>query len=298
MAHTPVLLHESLEGLALEEGDIVLDATVGNGGHSKEICAGIGEAGTLIGLDLDEKALQEAAKNLAHSKAKVFLRKSNFRNLDSVLRDLSIDTLDKALFDLGTRLEEITESGRGFSFMKDEPLLMTYDANPAHEELTAAVIVNTYGEEEIARILFEYGDERFAKRIARGIVERRREKHILGTQELVSIIEKSMPGSFRRGKIHPATKTFQALRIAVNDEFGALEEGLEKASAVLAPGGRIAVISFHSGEDRIVKQLFRELSGEGYQLITKKPIQGGDEEVRRNPRARSAKLRIIQKNNV
>ncbi|MBI4118451.1 MAG: 16S rRNA (cytosine(1402)-N(4))-methyltransferase RsmH [Parcubacteria group bacterium] len=297
MAHVPVLLQESLEGLALKVGDVVLDATVGNGGHAREICARIGSEGTLVGLDLDEAALREAEKHLARTKTKVILRKSNYRNLDSVLRELGLSAIDKVLFDLGIRLEEFTESGRGFSFMKDEPLLMTYDADPPREAETAAAIVNTWAEEEIAYILAEYGDEKFAKRIARRIVERRREKHILGTYELVSIIEDSIPAHFRKGKIHPATKTFQALRIAVNDEFGAIEEGLQKALRMLTPGGRIAVISFHSGEDRIVKHIFRDLPTSEFQIITKKPIEGTPEEVRKNPRARSAKLRIIQKIN-
>ncbi len=292
--HISVLLKETIDGLALKKGDIVFDATLGGGGHAAALCEKIGREGTLIGVDLDEEAVRRAKEKTATCAATVRFTKENFRNLDSVLQKEGITEIDKALFDLGMSSLEIEASGRGFSFRRDEPLLMTFDSDPNYGALTAERIVNTWTEEEIARVLKEYGEERFARRIAHTIVVRREEKKIERTGELAAIVYGCYPGRLRRGD-SPA-KTFQALRIAVNDELGALEEGLKKATECLAPQGRIAVISFHSLEDRIVKRYFREIAKEGlWSIVTKRPITAGEEELAANPRSRSAKLRIIEK---
>lgn len=294
MSHIPVLLKEVIEGLALKEGDIVFDATLGGGGHAAEICERIGRAGTLIGVDLDEGALRRAKEKTAGCAATVHFTKENFRNLDAVLKKEGIAKIDKALFDLGMSSLELEASGRGFSFRRDEPLLMTFDSDPNYGALTAEEIVNAWSEEDIERILKEYGEERFARRIAHTIVTRRREKKIERTGELAAIVNSCYPGKLRRSD-SPA-KTFQALRIAVNDELGALEEGLKKAAELLVPEGRIAVISFHSLEDRIVKRYFKELAEGGlFAVITKRPLVPSEEEVGMNPRSRSAKLRIVEK---
>ncbi len=303
MSHIPVLLKEIIDGLALKEGDTVFDATLGGGGHAAEICERIGHEGTLIGVDLDEEALRRAREKTAECAATVRFTKGNFRNLDVVLQQEGITEIDKALFDLGMSSLEIEASGRGFSFRKDEPLLMTFDSDPNYPApgesrtggaLTAEEIINTWSEEDLERILLEYGEERFAQRIAETIVARRKEKKIERTGELAAIVNSCYPGRLRRGD-SPA-KTFQALRIAVNDELEALAEGLKKAAERLALAGRIAVISFHSLEDRIVKRYFRELAKEGsFIIITRKPIIAGEEELAANPRSRSAKLRIIEK---
>lgn len=217
----------------------------------------------------------------------------NFRHIDRVLES---KTINAALFDLGTSVDQIKSSGRGFSFQTDEPLLMTLSAEKKDDTVTAEKIVNTWSEETIKTILEAYGDEPFSGRIARAIVEAREKKPIRTTFELVEVIKEATPKFYHFKKIHPATRTFQALRIAVNDEFQALREGLRKTFERLSPGGRIAVISFHSVEDREVKQYFRELEQKGLgKRITKKPIRPGREEILGNPKSRSAKLRIFKK---
>ncbi|PIT96920.1 16S rRNA (cytosine(1402)-N(4))-methyltransferase [Candidatus Campbellbacteria bacterium CG10_big_fil_rev_8_21_14_0_10_35_52] len=295
--HIPVLLKEVINFLNLKEGDIVVDATINGAGHSKEICGQIGEKGTLIGIDLDQKSLDEADKELKHSKCKVILQKNNFRNLDKVLEKVSIKKANAILFDLGFSSNQIDKSGRGFSFQKDEPLLMTFKENPAEEDLTAREIVNNWEENNIADIIYAYGEEKFSRQIAKKIVEIRKEKWIETTMDLVKIIEKATPNWYKHKKIHFATKTFQALRITVNDEIGALKEGLNKSLNVLEKDGRLAVISFHSIEDRIIKQFFRNKKEENIgTIITKKIIVPNRDEILKNPRSRSAKLRIFQKN--
>ena len=294
MEHTPVLIDEVVKGLALKAGDVVFDGTLGGGGHAAEICARIGGKGTLVGVDLDEDAVRRTEEMMKKGVCAARLSKANFRNLDAVLEKEGFREIDKALFDLGMSSFEMEASGRGFSFRRDEPLLMTFDSDPNYGVLTAGEIINEWSEEEITRILREYGEERFASRIAQALVARRAEKRIERTAELAEIVNASIPARFRRGD-SPA-KTFQALRIAVNDELDALREGLMKATERLASGGRIAVISFHSLEDRIVKQYFKELAvGGAFRILTKKPIVPSAEETGRNPRARSAKLRIIAK---
>lgn len=290
--HRSVLLQELIDTLALVPHDVVFDGTVNGGGHAAAVVAKLNARGVFIGCDLDQEALDRSAKRLAGATATIHLVKSNFRNLDTVLKKEGIERVSKVYFDLGLSSDELENSGRGFTFRKDEPLLMTFDNNP-RGMLTAREIVNEWAEESLADIIYGYGEERAARKIARAVVEGRSTKPIETTGELVSIIERVIP---RRGKIHPATKTFQALRIAVNDELGALKEGLSKSYEWLESGGRIAVISFHSAEDRIVKDTFRAWrdGGKGVSL-TKKPIVPSVSEVEENPRSRSSKLRIFLK---
>ena len=294
--HISVLLNETIDGLDLEKGNIVVDGTINVGGHSVQICKHIGATGHLIGIDEDSDALAMAKRNLKDVLPKVTLINGNFRNIDALLSETGIEKVDRLLLDIGLSNRQLADSKRGFSFMKDEPLLMTFDPDPKEGELTAEEIINTWDEENIADIIYGYGGERFARRIAKNIISARREKKITGTTELVEIIEKSIPRFATRSKIHPATKTFQALRITVNDELRALKEGISKGLNILDKGGRMAIISFHSGEDRIVKQMFREYQSEGFvEILTKKPIAPSSEELEANPKARSAKLRIIKK---
>jgi len=295
--HIPVLLKEVISGLDIQKSDIVVDGTLGGGGHAKSICESLGKGGTFIGMDVDSDAVLRTKEILKDTKAKKIFFTENFRNIDVVLESVGVQKVDKILFDLGWSMYQIEESGRGFSFRYDEPLLMTLKKDADEEkDFTAKRIVNEWDEETIANIIYGYGEDRFAKRIARNIVEARKEKQIETTKELAEIVEKSIPQRLRHGKIHPATKTFQALRIAVNDELGALEEALEKSFEALDSDGRLAVISFHSIEDRIVKNFFTEKEKEMLgKRVTKKPITASDEELKDNPKARSAKLRIFEK---
>ena len=290
--HHPVLLHGSVDSLQIHKGDVVLDATLGGAGHAKAIVRMLGKSGTFIGFDLDHDAIERAREALKIAACKVHLVEANFRSLGTELGKLGIERIDKALFDLGWSSFQL-DVGRGFSFQKDEPLLMTYtkDGSP----LTAATIVNTWGEGSIADVIYGWGEERYAKRIARRIVEQRQTRRIETSSELGEIVRAAVPAAHRFGRLHPATKTFQALRIAVNDELGALKDGLSAAWERLNPGGRIAVISFHSIEDRQVKRFFADLAKNGGKLVSKKPIAPTEEEIKENPRARSAKLRVIEK---
>ena len=292
--HRAVLLHEAVNHLHIKPDDTVVDATLGGGGHAKEIAAHLGLKAEFIGFDLDSAAIERAHRALQNAKCKVELIESNFRELGSALSARSVRGIDKALFDLGWSSFQLN-AGRGFSFNTNGPLLMTY-ATDSRTGLTAAQIVNLWTEQSLADVFFGWGEDRFARRIARALVERRKVRPFTTAKELAEAIREAVPPSYRHGRIHPATKTFQALRIAVNDELGALTDGLKAAWALLRPGGRIAVISFHSIEDRLVKQYFAELVKSGVaQRISKKPIVPDVEEVRDNPRARSAKLRVIEK---
>lgn len=296
ITHVPVLLHETIELLDIRPGDTVLDCTLGAGGHSSAIANMLGHQGTLIGLDADSEAIARARKKIGTTKCATHFIQENFRNLDCALDRLGIVSADKILFDIGFSSDQLELSGRGFSFQKDEPLLMTLKDNPMDDDLTAEEIVNKWEEKHIADVLYGFGGERFSRKIAHGITEARKQKRITTTSELVAIIEKSVPAAYRRGRIHPATKTFQALRIAVNDELGALSEALEKGTKRLKIEGRIAVISFHSLEDRTVKEFFKKKMAEGVlTILTKKPLVPAREEQRENPRSRSAKLRGAQK---
>lgn len=294
--HKTVLLNEVVENLNLQKGDVVLDATINAGGHSGEAlkrCPDI----TIVGIDEDSNALKRAEEKLQKKHSKFFLRKANFRNLDKVLEDIGLSKIDKAIFDLGLSSDQLEASNRGFSFQKDEPLLMTLNDSPEKNALTAYDVVNGFTEENLKAILKGFGEEKFSGRIARNIVEKRAEKPIETSKELAEIVSKAVPAFVRKGKIHPATKTFQAIRIAVNAELDAVGEALEKAFERLSKGGRIAVISFHSLEDRVVKNYFKKLEQEGLgRNLWKKPLIPSEEEIKENPRSRSAKLRVIEKN--
>jgi len=295
--HVPVLLKEVIDFLEFgPEDKIFLDATVGAGGHSTEICRrfpGI----QIIGLDVDKTAVEIAEKNLTGICKRFEIKVTNFRNLENVLSELKIEEVDKVLFDLGMSSMQIDSATRGFSFLRDEPLLMTMSNDLKEGTLTAYEIVNGWPKEDLRMILKEYGEESFASQIADQIIRDRKNKKIETTFGLVKIILDATPEFYHHGRVNPATKTFQALRIAVNDELNAIKSGLEQAFNKLRNGGRMAVISFHSGEDRIVKTFFKQLKMEDKAtLITKKPIVPGSEEVEINSRSRSAKLRIIEKN--
>ncbi len=293
--HRPVLLHEVSEALAIKPDDVVLDATLGGAGHAQAITHLLGTKGVFVGIDADSAAIARAREALSTAVARVHLIEGNFRDVESHLGKHGISHLTKALFDLGWSGYQLT-AGRGFSFLQDEPLFMTYADAPASGVLTAETIVNTWQEEHIADVLYGWGEERYSRQIAKGIVAARRLQPIRTSKELASIVRASVPAFYRRGKLHPATKTFQALRIAVNDELGAMRDGLEGAFRLLTPGGRLAVITFHSVEDREVKRMMRAWADAGVaDRITKSPLTPSQAELRENPRARSAKLRVVQK---
>jgi len=293
--HITVLKDEAVASLNLTDDAVVVDATLGSAGHTQAILDVLGEKGTLIALDADETAITSAQESLQHAAAQVEYVCTNFRTLDQVLKDLDVTEVDAVLADLGWRMDQFTDGGKGFSFNSEDPLLMTY-GDPDRYSFTAADIVNEWPEEDIKNVLKGYGEERFARRIASGIVAAREEAPIATAKQLAEIVSASAPAFYRNGKTHPATKTFQALRIAVNDELEALEVFIEAAVRNLAPGGRLSIITFHSIEDRIVKHLFRQYKNEGRGTIaTKKPIRASDTELKQNPRARSAQLRTFIK---
>lgn len=296
IGHESVLMDECLEGLRIRADDVVLDATVGGAGHFTSILSALGPDGVLIGIDEDANALARARDVLAadrrQTRPTVHLVEDNFRNLARVLERLDLVRIDRALFDLGWSGFQLHE-GKGFSFQGEEPLLMTY-GNP-EARTTAAELVNTLSEKELGDIIHTLGEERFARPIARAIVRERESHRIISTSDLVAAIGKGVPAWYRNRRTHFATKTFQALRIAVNDELGAVQTGLAAAIDCLADGGRIAVITFHSIEDRLVKGMLRAAAGQGKgSVVTKKVIVPSKLELTRNPRSRSAKLRIFE----
>ncbi len=294
--HIPVLLDESIDGLAIKAGDIVVDGTLGGGGHTAEIIRRYGSAVKIICLDLDSDAIERAKAKIADQDHDVVFRTIGFQHMDEVLDSLNIPKIDRILLDLGLSSFQLEVAGRGFSFLKDEPLLMTMQKEPKETDLTARDIVNTWEEKTLADIIYGFGEEKYSRRIAKAIVEERKKKMIENTFDLVKIIDDAVGRAYKGKKIHPSTRTFQALRIATNSELVNLEKVLEKGFERLMSGGRMAIITFHSLEDRIVKQAFVKLKNEGYgNVITKKPIIPKDEEVRANPRSRSSKLRIIEK---
>ncbi len=303
--HIPVLLEPILEHLPRGPESTIIDCTLGQGGHSRALSEGLSEKGTLIGFDVDTNSLELARGNLSELKCRKILVHSNFGNISKVLEEKEIGQADIILADLGFSSAQIEDPSRGMSFQHDGPLDMRLacglEGDSAEHLQTAADLVNRLGEKELADMIYQYGEERKSRRIAAAIVEQRRKKRIETTSELAELIVKVV-GFGPRGKnrkrkpIHPATRTFQALRIAVNDELGQLERLLEGAKEILAPGGRVAIISFHSLEDRIVKYNFRENKAEKiYEILTKKPIIANEAEVALNPRSRSAKLRIAEK---
>ncbi|KND49699.1 MAG: 16S rRNA (cytosine(1402)-N(4))-methyltransferase [Parcubacteria bacterium C7867-008] len=294
--HESVLLNECLESLDIQADDVVVDGTIGGAGHFRELRSRLGAEGTLIGIDADEDAIKRAALVVQDSEGpRTILAHDNFRNLEAILEHEGIETIDKALFDLGWSSFHLT-AGRGFSFKAEEPLYMTYGS--PEEGKTAADLVNSATEEELSDIIFTYGEERFSRGIARSIVTTRKNSPILTTSELAEAVTAGTPSWYQHRRLHPATKTFQALRIAVNDELGALRAGLTGALTHLAPGGRIAVITFHSIEDRIVKGMFRDAVYQGTgKLVNKKPLVPTTAEMTKNPRSRSAKLRVFERCN-
>ncbi|MBU3668592.1 MAG: 16S rRNA (cytosine(1402)-N(4))-methyltransferase RsmH [Candidatus Taylorbacteria bacterium] len=324
MRHVPVLLQQVLEGLRisdLKSQSVYVDCNLGDGGHTEAVIEKTKGDITVIGFDLDSEAIERAKEHIqkrvgeeqkkdsSFKTPKLHFVNTNFRHFKKSLREIEEVTTkpihpDAILFDLGISSYEIDESGRGFSFRKEEPLHMTF-GTPASHAFTAYDIVNTWDEENIADIIYGYGEDTYARRIAKAIVEARekvtKDGEVVGTKiktttELAEIVKKAYPSFKRHGRIHPATKTFQALRIAVNDELRSIEEAVPQAFESLAPGGRLAVISFHSLEDRIIKRYFKEkIDGGEAMVVTKKPIVPEDSEIEANPRSRSSKLRIIQK---
>ncbi len=313
--HITVLKKEATEGLRIKPDGIYVDCTLGGGGHSSVILSQLGEGGRLIAFDQDDWALDNAREHLSAYGDRLTLVKSNFRHLEQKLLELDgipqhngVPQVDGILFDLGVSSPQFDEGERGFSYNADAPLDMRMDQSAP---LTAREIINEWPEREIARILFQYGEEKFSRRIAKVIVETREESPIETTGQLVELVKEGIPAAARRTGGHPAKRSFQALRIAVNDELGALEEGLHAAVRCLAPEGRASVITFHSLEDRICKQIFASYVEKctcppdfplcvcgGYgqlKLINRKPLVPSDEELEQNPRARSAKLRVAEK---
>ena len=305
--HVSVLLDECIQALNIKPDGIYVDGTLGGAGHSSQIAARL-TTGRLIGIDRDPKALKAAGERLAPYGDRVTLVHSNFSRLDEVLDNLGIEGVDGILLDLGVSSPQLDEAERGFSYMADAPLDMRMNSE---DSLTAHEVVNTWPKEELRRILYEYGEERYAPQIAAAIDRRRAEKPIETTLELVDVIRSAMPPAALREKQHPAKRSFQAIRIAVNDELGAVGRVLEVAVPKLNRGGRLAIITFHSLEDRLVKNgMAANAKGctcppnfpvcicgnkPKVKLISKKPIVSGSEELERNPRARSAKLRVCEK---
>ena len=305
--HVSVLLNECLEGLNIKENGIYVDGTLGGAGHSSEILKRLSKEGRLIGIDQDTDALKAAKERLKDYSNVTFVH-SNFSNIENVLNNLNIDGVDGILMDLGVSSYQLDEGERGFSYMKDAPLDMRMNRD---NDFSAYNVINEYSEEDLYRIIRDYGEEKFAKRIASFIVENRQEKNIETTLELVEIIKNAIPAKARREGPHPAKRTFQAIRIEVNSELSILNKTIEDGVGKLNKGGRMAIITFHSLEDRIVKNKFRDLAvscrcpkefpvcvcGEKakVKIISRKAIEPTKEEVDINPRSRSAKLRVIEK---
>ena len=305
--HISVLLEECLEGLDIKPDGIYVDGTLGGAGHSSHIVQRL-TTGRLIGIDRDPVALEASGKRLEPYKDRVTLVHSNFCKMKQVVEDLGLSGVDGILLDLGVSSPQLDDGERGFSYMADAPLDMRMNSQ---DSLTAYEVVNTWPQEELKRILFDYGEERYAPRIASAICRRREEKPIETTLELVDVIRSAMPPQALREKQHPAKRSFQAIRIAVNDELGSVEKAMRDAIPLLNPGGRLAVITFHSLEDRIVKNAMAE-AAKGctcppnfpvcvcgkkpvVKLVSRKPIVATEEELEMNPRSRSAKLRVCEK---
>ncbi len=291
--HKPVLTEKVIRYLNLKKGGTYLDATVGCGGHAALILEKISPGGFLIGIDSDEEALTYARSKLSKFKKSSYkIIKSNFRNIDFILEDIGIKKIDGALFDLGVSLLQFKNANRGFSINLDGALDMRMDLS---QGLNAFDIVNKYPEKELYRIIREFGEERYAGRITRFICEKRKTSRIRTTSELANVITRTVGHRYSKSKIHPATRTFQAIRITVNKELDALSEALEKLPFILNKDARVCVISFHSLEDRIVKNYFKRYAKENkFLLVNKKPIIASLEEVRENPRSRSAKMRVAE----
>jgi 16S rRNA (cytosine1402-N4)-methyltransferase len=306
--HLTVLKMESIEGLHIHPDGIYVDCTLGGAGHSEEIARRLHPEGMLIGLDQDDKALAAAGERLKGYDTQIRLVKRNFRHFRSVLDELGIDKVDGVLFDLGVSSPQLDEAERGFSYHSEAPLDMRMDQQG---ERTAWQVVNEWSEDDLTAIMYEYGEEKFSRRIAKAIVKQRESRPIETTTELAEIIKEAIPAATRRTGPHPARRTFQAIRIAVNEELDVFEDALKDVIPSLRVGGRVSVITFHSLEDRICKQTYQKFAA-GCQcpsdfpkcacgieptikIITRKPILPSEEEIENNPRARSAKLRIAEK---
>ncbi len=306
--HEPVLLDESVKNLAVKSDGIYVDGTLGGGGHAEKICGQLGPRGRFIGIDRDQDALDAAENRLRQLKLNKKYVRSNYSNIKNIILDEGIDRIDGALLDLGVSSFQLDNTQRGFSYMSDGPLDMRMDRD---DPVTAYDVVNTYEEGDLARLIKEYGEERWAKRIASFICRERKDSPVETTGRLVEIIKKAIPASARREGPHPAKRTFQAIRIEVNDELGQLRKAIEDFCDVLAPGGRLCVITFHSLEDRIVKDIFSRRADPctcppdfpvcvcgktpDIKKVNTKPIMPTEAEKDRNPRARSAKLRVAEK---
>jgi 16S rRNA (cytosine1402-N4)-methyltransferase len=306
--HITVMKEEAVLGLNIKPSGVYVDCTLGGAGHSERIAAELSAEGRLICIDQDDIALANAREKLSVFGEKVIIVKDNFRRIDQVVKQAGFSQVDGILYDLGVSSPQLDEGERGFSYHEDAALDMRMDQE---QDLSARDIINDWDEKELADIFYQYGEEKFSRQIAREIVRARQEKPIETTGELVELIKKGIPAPARRTGGHPAKRTFQAIRIAVNDELGAFKESLLDAIALLNPGGRISVITFHSLEDRICKQVFQEFVGgctcppdfpqcvcnhqPTLRIINRKPILPGDEELSHNNRSRSAKLRIAEK---
>lgn len=306
--HTSVLFEECMEGLKIRPCGTYVDGTLGGGGHSEGICKRLGKEGILIGIDRDRDALEAAEERLESYPCKKFFVQSNYSDIKDVLKELDIDSIDGALLDLGVSSFQLDNPQRGFSYMQEAPLDMRMSQD---DDFTAYDVVNTYSADELKNIIFKYGEERWASRIADFIVKARKDKPIETTGQLVDIIKAAIPASSRREGPHPAKRTFQAIRIEVNDELGQLGKAVDRFCDILAPGGRLCIITFHSLEDRIVKDVINRrtnpctcpkefpvcVCGKIGDIKKKnnKPIAPSAEEVEKNPRARSAKLRVAEK---
>lgn len=296
--HIPVLLNEVLELLKPESGEFFIDGTIDGGGHARALLEKLGPKGKLLGIDWDESMIEKLKNNPEFEKAVASKRlvpvSGNYADLPAILEKEKLPKADALLLDLGFSSEQLESSGRGFSFMKDEPLLMTY----SDSSVPVKDILKRIDEKELADIIFQLSGERFSRRIATAIKKSERAKKIETTGELIEVIKSVLPGSYERGRIEPATRTFQALRIYANDEFKNIESVMEKLPEILNPGARVAVISFHSLEDRILKKCFRQMDKEGKaEILTPKPVRATRKEISGNPRSRSGMLRAIKLTN-
>lgn len=294
--HIPVLLKETIESLNLSNGKFIIDGTLNGGGHAREIIGKIMSKGTFLGIDLDEEIISQTKSDLIKEfpdfKDKLFFKRGNYKDIPRIISEMKLTEPDGIILDLGFSSFHIDQSQRGFSFQKDEALDMRYDRSSG---IPAYQIVNSTDEKTLADIIWKFGEERFSRQIAKAIVRERRKKKITTSKELAEVIASAVPGFYRRGRTNPATKTFQSLRIVVNDELGNLETFLKAVPQLMNKNGRLSIISFHSLEDRIVKNFFNQFKKEGKaKILSKKPIIASEEEIDSNPKSRSAKLRVLE----
>lgn len=291
--HTPVMVEEVIRFLNLSPQGCFIDGTIGGGGHAKAILEASGPSGKLLGIDRDQDAVKAAQENLKAFGNRVKVVRGEFSNLGKLISETDFDCANGMLLDLGVSSYHLDEARRGFGFGREGPLDMRMDS---HCGMNAADIIRAIDEEELAKIIFEYGEDRHARRIARGIIRLRNKKPILTTRDLADAVTSSVPATAKRGRIHPATRTFQAIRIFVNDELGELKRFLDFAPEILCPSGRLVIISYHSLEDRLVKNAFRQWNGrDEFCVVTKKIVTPSEDEKKKNPRSRSAKLRVLER---